>query len=201
MERIDSQSITIILNGHSSSGKSTLMDEIAKLSNELFLRMGIDLVWAQLLSPQYIMFNEKSHLGLNLVKTNLGIKTIIGKYGKELIELLIQSVKLFQDRNFNILFNDVILDSFDLEKFKILDIKKTFFIGVYLEKARALEYERSRGDRPIGLVEGQYDVIHQFEEFYDLKVDAAIDFKENAKTILDFVAKNSPFGLQNYFNS
>jgi chloramphenicol 3-O phosphotransferase len=193
--------MTIILNGSSSSGKTTLLNLIATKSNEFFVRFGIDLFVGHLFPPQYIMFNEKADQGFQLIKHGNSIDTKLGIYGRRLTETFLEMMKLLSDRGFHIVSDDVILYPYDLMKYSIMNPDTTFFIGVLCDKEESIRREKARGNRPQGLVEGQWDLVHTNKEFYDFTVDNTGDFEKNADLILEFVLNNQANGLRRYFEN
>ena len=191
--------MVIVLNGASSTGKTRLINFITKLSAEtdtVFIRMGIDALWT-LFPAQYRENNEKAHLGFQLIQSsNGGFETKTGVLGKKLIIAFMKSMKICLDQGFNILADDVILNNEDLQKYCILNPEEVFLIGVHCDKQEALLREKTRGDRLIGLVEGQWDVVHQFEFLYDFSVNNSLNnneaYEKNAIDILNFVKHNKP---------
>jgi len=188
----------IILNGCSSSGKTSLLNAISDISENLFLRFGIDLIWGQLLPPNYIMFNKKSHLGFKLQHTKNGIETIDGKIGKDLSKHIIKFMKTLYSKNYNIIYDDVILNKSNINKFKCLRDTNCYLVGVF--NNNCFDIEKNRGDRPIGLVQNQISKVHQFQEFYDFSINnSSCSIEANAKNILNFIANNESKGLKRFF--
>lgn len=194
-------SMNIIFNGHSSSGKTSVLKAFAEKSDELFLRMGIDMLWGGLFPQQYIMFNEKSHLGFALKESENGLETLPGIYGEKMSKVFIESIKLYNNFGFNVVHDDVILCQEDIEKYSILDLKTTFFIGVFCDKKIAMQREKERQNRPLGLVQNQYKKVHQFENYYDLSLNTSFDYEENVKLLINFIKNNNPTGFIKYFES
>lgn len=190
--------IILLLNGASSSGKTALINIFVSIAKDLFIRMGIDIMWGQLLPPQYIMFNKKSHLGFQFINGENGIETHIGIYGKKITSAYMESMNIINKNGFSIIADDVILTRYDLEKYSILDYKNVFFIGIYCDKDEIFRREKMRGDRPIGLSAGQVDIVHKFEKFYDFTIDNTTGYEQNAYMLLEFIKHNKPGGLSQF---
>lgn len=191
----------IILNGPSSCGKTSIIEEIVHNSDNLIVRLGIDLIWSKLLPKQYIMFNEKSHLGMSLYETENGLDTKVGELGKKITESLIKSINIFYNDGFDIIIDDIILTKYDMEKYLVLP-DNSFFIGMHCDIDELIKREIYRNDRPLGLSAGQVHKVHNFQKYYDFTIDTT-DLYNNSnrnlsKEIMDFIKNNIPTGLKKF---
>ncbi|WP_173918239.1 chloramphenicol phosphotransferase CPT family protein [Halobacillus sp. Marseille-Q1614] len=143
----------ILLNGVSSSGKSTLAKQLAsKLRN--YFPLSID------------DFDE-----------------LIERMEDRTLEKLIpiptehffhQTTAMFSDRGINLIV-DQILHNDDTMKdaFTVLKDYPIFFVGVHCSLDELERREAARGDRTIGQAEKQLAYVHQQGEVYDVTVDTS----------------------------
>lgn len=155
----------ILLNGVSSSGKSTIGKLIQNLSDEPYLLLGIDTVFD--LIPE--MF--KNHLPiLDLALTNL--------------HKLCAS--LYND-GMNLIIDHVIVRECEIKELLFM-LKDSDFISIKVDcdKNVLKQREIARGNRIIGVSETQSVKIDRFVT-YDLSIDTtSIEPEQNARKILNF---------------
>lgn len=141
----------ILLNGVSSSGKSSLSNELVKLLPEYF-RFSID-----------------------------DFDTIIERMEDREYERLIpvptehffhRNLAIFSEKGVNLIVDQILHDE---DTFKdcveILEHYPVLFVGVYCPADELERREIARGDRTIGQAVRQLDFVHQQKEVYDVEVD------------------------------
>ncbi|XKE95047.1 chloramphenicol phosphotransferase CPT family protein [Metaplanococcus flavidus] len=146
----------ILLNGVSSSGKSTLSRELAN-QLEGFFHLSID---------DYDGFIAKAE---NREK------------GQHLIPVPTESfyhrtIAMFSDLGVNVIADQILHDISTTEDcFNVLQSYPVFFVGVHCPPPVLQQRERQRSDRPIGLAEKQLNFVHQQRHLYHLEVDTYKD--------------------------
>jgi chloramphenicol 3-O phosphotransferase len=141
----------ILLNGVSSSGKSTLAKELVKKL------------------PGYFHFSIDD------------FDTIIEKMEDRDSDHLIpvptehffhRNIAMFSDKGVNLVV-DQILHNKDTTKdcYEILHDYPVFFVGVHCPLNELEKREKERGDRPVGQGKSQLNYVHQQGEVYDIEVD------------------------------
>jgi len=166
----------ILVNGTSSSGKTTLARALQAALPDLWLEMGIDrfahslpeqaageLVWPQLF--RYVPIDDGSDSRFAIRTTPLGQRFVSGLH---------ETVAVLAGLGFNVIVDQVILERSWLEEaarlwapFAIL------FVGVRCPLEVVVARERERKDRTLGQAEAHFHVIHEWAA-YDVEVDTSI---------------------------
>lgn len=141
----------IYLNGVSSSGKSSL-------SNELIKHL-----------PDYFHFSLDDFDNI--------IEKMEDRDNSRLIPIATeifyhQTIKMFSDKSVNLLIDDVLHNELSLNSAtETLQDYPLLFVGVHCPLEELERRERDRGDRTIGQAKHQLDFVHQNGETYDVEVD------------------------------
>lgn len=182
----------IILNGASSSGKSTIAEALNILSPKPFLHLGIDLLY-KIMPASYINQGRLANKGFLLTNTDAGATVKFGAYGQQVRDCSAEMAKVFTDAGLNILIDEVLLGDRFLKAY-VAHFKEAqaYLIGINCSLKTLQERELLRGNRAIGLAASQFRQVHKPNRFYDLELDSETSSPfENAKKILAFIA-NSP---------
>lgn len=181
----------IFLNGCGSSGKTSIARSIQDKSSDLWLNFGVDTFIDMIPSQkqeQYFKFihgqNERGH--------QVSIET--GIEGKKLFDVMPKFAELLADQGNNLLIDEVLLNERALKTY-VQQLKKytVYYIGVLCDLSVLQEREVLRGDRVLGLSNGQIDRVHHgILNSYDLTVDTTrISSLEAADLILKFIEEHS----------
>lgn len=157
----------ILLNGVSSSGKSTLAQEIIRLMPDYF-HMSID---------DFDLFIEKME---NREQAHL--------IPVETEYFFHRTIAIFSDRGVNVVVDHILHDSFTREDcLKVLQGYPTVFVGVHCPLEELERRELIRGDRHIGLARKQLEFVHR-GEVYDIEVNTYLEsVSHNAKNIIGYL--------------
>jgi chloramphenicol 3-O phosphotransferase len=182
----------ILVNGTSSSGKSTLVKALQASLPELWLEMGIDRfayslpgrvagqpVWPQLF--RYVPTEDPSDEAFAIETTALGRRFVSGLHA---------AVAVLAGLGFNIIVDQVILERSWLEDaarawapFVVLSV------GVHCPLEVIVRRERERTDRTFGQAKAQFDVVHRWTN-YDVEVDTSVlDPEQAAAKVRDGLAR------------
>jgi chloramphenicol 3-O phosphotransferase len=157
--------IIIVLNGVSSSGKSSLAKELTKLLPDFFAFSvdDYDLVIEKMED------REKERL--------IPIETEYFYY---------KNVAMFSDRGVNLILDQIIHDPLTLKCFQeTLNGYPLLLVGVHCPIDELKLREQTRGDRRIGLAAYQLEYVHK-QEKYDIEVNTHNQsLSECAKQIVD----------------
>jgi chloramphenicol 3-O phosphotransferase len=141
----------ILLNGVSSSGKSTLSKELVKRLPDYF------------------------HLSID--DFDLVIERMEDRENERLIPVATEyffhrTIAMFSDKGINLVV-DQILHDYETTKDCLETLKEypIFFVGVHCPEAELERREQARGDRSIGQAKKQLEYVHQQNEVYDIEVD------------------------------
>jgi chloramphenicol 3-O phosphotransferase len=162
----------IVLNGVSSSGKSSLAKELTKLLPDFFAFSidDFDIVIEKLED------REEERL--------IPIETEYFYY---------KNVAMFSDRGVNLILDQIIHDPLTLKNFyEALKGYPVLFVGVHCPVDELLHREQLRGDRRTGLAASQLEYVHK-QEIYDVEVNTFNhSLSECAKEIADRLKSTTP---------
>ena len=187
----------ILLNGCSSSGKTSLVKAIQHLSDEFWLTFGID-NGIDAMPAKYVGGGEKAAEGFHFVSSVQNgvplteVKT--GPIGEKVSNSVSKIVKLLADSGFNIIIDEVIWAKKDLENYvSALKSHTVYYVKVDCELSLMKEREILRGDRSLGMAQFQHVKMKDLKWDYDFQVDTSQTSSfTNAKKILEFVKGNNP---------
>lgn len=150
----------IVLNGVSSSGKSTLSKELVARLHDYF-HFSID---EYDIVIERMEEREKENGRLIPVPTEYFFHDHIRMFSNYGVNLIVDQI----------LFNQETMDNFltKLHDYPIL------FVGVHCSEDELLRRERMRGDRPIGQGKSQLRFVHQQNEVYDVIVNTELESLE-----------------------
>lgn len=182
----------IFLNGPSSSGKTSLAKAIQKISEKLFLHIGID-TFIDMMPQEYFGDGPKAEYGFSIcTKFEDGFpKTRIhkGPYGEQISKTIPYVIKLLADFEHHVILDEVLLDTNHYGD--ILKDHEVYYIGVTCDLKIMENREKERGNRCLGMARVQAETVHQSIKKYDLMIDTTHESpQELAKKILMFVKDN-----------
>jgi len=184
---VDGRGRIIVVNGTSSSGKTTLVRALQAAAPDLWLEMGIDRFayalpgrvngqpsWP-LLFP-YVRPDGRSDGPFTIETPALGNRFITGMHA---------TVAALADVGFNVIVDHVIVEpGWAAEMRSLWASYEVLFVGVRCPLDVVLERERERKDRTLGQAEAQFAVVHRWGT-YDVEVDtSALTPAEGARRIL-----------------
>ncbi|MCP2276481.1 chloramphenicol 3-O phosphotransferase [Nocardia amikacinitolerans] len=149
----------ILLNGVSSSGKTSLARQLLSDLEQPFFHMGVDMIGAM---RSEIRTHELDTAALAdvLRRTRAGFHRAVA--GMALAG------------------NDIIMDHVLSEPWRLRDCLTVFagidvvFVGVHCSLDELQRREQQRGDRPVGTAAEQAESVHA-HAIYDLEVDTSVD--------------------------
>ncbi|WP_256762133.1 chloramphenicol phosphotransferase CPT family protein [Cohnella sp. WQ 127256] len=182
--------IVIFLNGTSSSGKTSISNELLQVLEEDFMYFSVDNAIAGVNDMLMSMFSES--ISIEDIKTIEREELI----ENSVISLFHHSIKAFSMIGKNIIVDHVLIEQRWLEEcIELLHNTQTFLIGVQCPLEELERRERHRGDRPIGLAKAQMDLVHRHNQ-YDLTVNTHTNsIAECADLIKQFITTNHPKAL------
>jgi chloramphenicol 3-O phosphotransferase len=179
---VDSMGRIILINGTSSSGKTTLVKGLQASLPELWLEMGIDRfayalpgrvvgqpTWPQLF--RYVRPDGQSDGPFTIETTPLGRRFISGIHA---------TAASIADAGLNVIVDHVLLERAWLEEcartWAAFDV---LFVGVRCPLDVVMRRELERKDRTLGQAEAQFAVVHRWGS-YDVEVDTSLLTPEEA---------------------
>lgn len=158
----------IILNGVSSSGKTTVSKALQQKMKEHYFWVAND-TFCQMCSSKH--WKEDWILRIN-----------------QALIAMIHSVKTFSDLGFNVIVDQVFLNNKSqgtiLQKcVEVLHEYPVLFVRTDCELKELNRREKERGNRKIGQAESQLNIVHS-HNCYDVEIDTSLnDLDENIKKI------------------
>lgn len=162
----------IVLNGVSSSGKSTLAKEITKLLPDFF-KFSVD---------DYDLVIEKMEDREN--ERLIPIETEYFYY---------RNAVMFSDRGVNLILDQILHDPTTLQNFyETLKSYPILLVGVHCSAEELNRREELRGNRRMGQAISQLSFVHK-QEIYDIEVNTYThSMMECAKEIVDCLESDTP---------
>jgi chloramphenicol 3-O phosphotransferase len=172
----------ILLNGTSSSGKSTLAKALQAALPDPWLVIGID-TFVFALPKRYLYPPHWSEV-FDYVRPDgatdgpFTIRT--GPLGQDLVAGMHRSVAAIASSGVSVIVDHVLLETAWLDACRTLWADLDWlFVGVRCPLAVVEERERDRGDRTVGQAAAQFAVVHE-ERDYDIEVDTSMLSPEEA---------------------
>jgi chloramphenicol 3-O phosphotransferase len=183
----------IVLNGASSSGKTSIANELLVLLGRETICTGFD----DILERVQPLGAEGGGIANRLIRSVriLYFGATDGRF--KLMKRLHREVAAHYKSNRNVIVETSLMDSRALldaaEQFAPLD---GFFVGVKPPLSVSMQWESQRGDRPAGQAKLHYDLVHAHGT-YDLEIDPSrMTPVECAALILDECRKSSPHAFR-----
>ena len=167
----------ILLNGTSSSGKTTIARALQDVLDTPYLHTGIDQTLIEHLPKGLIVYSDGVHPAsaegwLAVFRKDALVQVRIGPVGYQWITGMYRAVAALAEAGLNVILDDVIYDARVLESaVETLRAEQVFFVGVRCPLEVAEQRERERGNRAGG-ARAFYDLVHT-HGVYDLEVDSA----------------------------
>jgi len=159
----------IILNGTSSSGKSSIVKALQAMLDEPFLDAGID---------KFIWMLPSRYLDRPLWDDVLGLATKAGHTGRQLMSGMHRAIVALARAGNNVVADHVLVEPHWLwECADLFSDLPAYFVGVRCPLAVLEQREKSRANRTVGQARAQFDIVHA-HGLYDLEVDTAVSSPE-----------------------
>lgn len=174
----------IILNGASSSGKSSILSSIQNTFNEPFLDAGID---------KFIFMLPQRYLERPLWDDVLGLAVEAGDSGLKVFSGMHHAIAALSMRGNHVAADHVLVEkAWWVECASLFHQLPAYLIKVYCPLEILVEREARRTKRTPGQAKAQYERVHMFAEC-DLEVDTSQHTAETcAKMIYDRIHSNTP---------
>ncbi len=174
----------ILLNGASSSGKTSILRTLQDMLSKPYLDAGID---------KFIWMLPKRYLDRPLWDDVLGLAVQPGETGRRLFSGMHGAIAALALAGNNVLADHVLVEpAWVSECASLFCHLPAYLVGLRCPLAVLEERERSRKDRTLGQARAQYPLVHA-HCIYDLEIDTSImDVGECTTQIKDFLEKAKP---------
>lgn len=170
----------LLLNGTSSSGKTSIAKVLQDIMDEPFLHTGIDHFLERWPQRYHVTSNDPNaplpdgYHWLTSADGRALQELRIGPLGLQLEIGMYQAIAAFAAVGNHVIVDDVIFDPRTLAAAaRALFQTHAFFIGIRCARAIAEQREHARRDRFPGLVNAHYQQVHS-HGIYDLEVDTSL---------------------------
>jgi chloramphenicol 3-O phosphotransferase len=186
----------IILNGTSSSGKTTIAKIIQGKYSGILLLYGVDTVVQNAfpLKCDYPPFNEQAiKVTINKVNDQPIAKLVVSPFMYPVYKTAVYFYKMLSEQGYNLIIDEVLFDDIRVSQyFELLSKETVYFVGIKPGKEVAVEREIARKDRVRGFAAGLYDEVYNPIFNYDILLDTGqLTPEESAARILEYVAGDS----------
>lgn len=159
----------IILNGTSSSGKSSLVKAVQDNFEEPYVDAGID---------RFLWMLPGRYLERPLWDQVLGLASEAGPVGHQVISAMHKCIVTLSQTGINVVADHVLVERLWLhECCTLFSPLPAYFIGVRCPLDVLEEREKSRRNRTLGQARLQYQIVHA-HNIYDLEVDTSLNSPE-----------------------
>jgi chloramphenicol 3-O phosphotransferase len=154
----------ILLNGASSSGKTSILSALQDLLPEPYLNAGID---------KFIWMLPERYLERPLWDDVLGLATEAGQMGHRLFSAMHQAVALLSRAGMNVVADHVLVEpAWVAQCAALLADLPAYLVGVRCPLDVLEEREKIRKNRTLGQAAAQFPLVHA-NCIYDLEVDTS----------------------------
>ncbi len=182
----------ILLNGTSSSGKTTIGKVLQDKYDGVLLLYGIDTL-VQTAFPEKCDYPPYDEQAIRVVTEERDgrqeARLTVSPYMYPVYEAAIRFYRMLSEKGYDLIVDEVLFDPDRVRQyFEILTGETVYFIGVKPEKEVVIRREQERGDRLVGLAAGLYDEVYHPLFTYDLTLDTGtMTAGEAAERILDLI--------------
>ena len=174
----------ILVNGTSSSGKTSIVRALQDMLEEPFLDAGID---------KFIWMLPRRYLDRPLWDEVLGLATRAGPTGYRLMSGTHHTIAALSRVGNNVVADHVLVEPAWLQECaRLLNESPALFVGVRCALDVLEQREAAREDRTLGQARAQLDLVHA-RGIYDLEVDTTESSAEAcAREIVEYLEGGRP---------
>jgi chloramphenicol 3-O phosphotransferase len=155
----------VILNGASSSGKTSILKALQDVMDEPYLDAGID---------RFIWMLPRRYLDRPLWDDVLGLATCAGDTGLRLFSGMHQSIAALSRAGNHVVADHVLVEpAWVVECAALFCDLPAYLVGVRCPLEVLEQRERGRKDRTLGQARAQFPLVHA-RTIYDLEVDTSV---------------------------
>jgi len=192
----------IILNGTSSAGKTTLAKAIQNTLDDYYVHTGIDHFSDKMPPHSFRMTSNPDAISTDKIcflldpETEHVVSIHPGDPGYAMLGGMYGAAKALATNGLNVIIDDVIVDQHSLQIMvdTLVDMP-TRLVNVFCPKEEAIRREKARGDRQMGMVEAQFDIVHAHGQ-YDLIVNTVEQNTDTCVTAIQDMLNQPPDALK-----
>lgn len=165
----------IILNGTSSSGKTSIIRALQEMLEEPYLEAGID---------KFIWMLPERYLDRPLWDDVLGLAAKAGNMGHQLAAGMHAAIATLSKTGLNVIADHVLVEpSWWMDCAERFHLLPAYLVGVKCPLEVLEEREKDRRNRTLGQARAQYGLIHG-QDIYDIEVDTSKSSPEECARLI-----------------
>jgi chloramphenicol 3-O phosphotransferase len=177
----------IILNGTSSSGKTSIVKVLQTALDEPYLDAGLD---------RFLWMLPKHYLERPLWDDVLGMASQAGTIGHQLVAGMHRSILALSRSGMNVIADHVLVEPSWLDEcIQLFGGSPAYLVGVRCPLEVLEEREASRKDRTLGQAREQFGLVHK-HGLYDVEVDTSLSKPEECAQQIMQRMKDPPMALR-----
>ena len=180
----------IVLNGTTSSGKSTLARTLQRklaASGEPWIVLALDDIFARVPADWFQIGDHvgpHAEAGMVFEMVDGAIERRVGPFGRTVLAGFRAAVAGMARAGLDVIVDEVLLSAEDWEGWQVeLAGLSVRWVAVDLALDIAVQRERDRGDQVIGMAAAQFDVVHAFAT-YDVRIDTGTPSPKEAADVI-----------------
>ena len=178
----------IILNGTSSSGKTSILRALQGMLEEPYLEAGID---------KFIWMMPERYLERPLWDEVLGLAVKAGAAGHTLVSGMHHAIAALSRAGNNVLADHVLVEpAWVQECAGLLADLPAYLIGIHCPLEVLEQREKSRKNRTLGQARAEFCVIHAHGDYYMMFYTSILSVEECARQIVRRVQGGPPEALR-----
>lgn len=185
----------ILLNGTSSSGKTTIAKILQEKYEGVLLLYGLDTL-VQTAFPEkcdYPPYDEQAiKATFREVDGSPHAMLTVMPYMYPVYRAAVEFCRNLSQQGYNLIVDEVLFDAGRVTQyFELMGREKVYFIGIKPGRDIVVQREKDRKDRVLGLAAGLYDAVYHPLFSYDLTLDTGVlTPQEAADTIIEYLSQN-----------
>jgi len=177
----------IILNGTSSSGKTSIVKALQTALDEPYLDAGLD---------RFLWMLPARYLERPLWDDVLGMASQAGNIGHQLVAGMHRSILALSRSGINVVADHVLVDPRWLDEcIDLFEGLPAYLVGIHCPLEVLEQREASRKDRTLGQAREQFGLVHK-HGLYDIEVDTSISKPEECAQQIMQRMKDPPIALR-----
>jgi chloramphenicol 3-O phosphotransferase len=177
----------ILIDGTSSSGKTSIVHALQERLDEPYLESGLD---------KFIWMMPKHYLDRPLWEDVFGLADKAGEAGQILVHGMHQSIAALSKAGVNVLADHVLIEiAWVQECVELFADSPAYLLGVQCPLDVLEQREAARKNRTLGQAKLQFPIIHTYV-LYDLEVDTSKSTPEECAQSIILRMQNPPDALK-----
>lgn len=186
----------IMLNGVSSSGKSSIARALQDSWHTPLLHVGVD-TFIDMMPARFCGEGEEARYGLRFVEVQTQDGPVVeihsGPYAKRLFAGMIGAIGALARARNDIILDEVLFGD-DMLKEYVHELRgqTVYFVAIHCPLEIVEQRERERGDRFLNSAKAQFPLVHGPTRHYDLQLDSSLSSPQQLADHIKTSIANTP---------